>query len=104
MPKEKTGFLQGNPSLGRIDRVKRYGNSSTNTLREHLTTEHSTACDDHDQDNDITDDDDVDESSERMGNCKPKPQNKMKQLKLPLKQKLDGFEPCSNKYELGLTW
>ena len=65
-------LLKRNPSLGRIDLVKRYGNNSTSTLREHLTTEHSIACDDHDQDNDDTDDDDVGKSDGRMGNCKPK--------------------------------
>lgn len=31
---------------GSLSRVKNYGNSSTSTLREHLTTAHNIICDD----------------------------------------------------------
>jgi hypothetical protein len=99
-----------NSSLGHISRVKNYENSSTSTLREHLTTAHNIICDD---DHEAGDDDDNGDDGMLSGQVtiaaktlsndsnSIKAVSRTKQMKLNFRQKLDNFESFASKYELG---
>ena len=76
MNHEKERYAQ-NFGLAHISRVKKYGKSSTTTLKEHLSTEHRVSADEQVQG-----------------------ETKLKQSKLALGAKLENFEPCTSRYEL----
>ena len=111
-------FTKKNSALGHISCVKSYGNSSTSTLREHLTTTHNIDCDDDNEQEDEEDNDHGDNdlpaasepdngqavnksSTSKQNSANSKSVSKKKQMKLNFKQRLHNFEPFANRYELG---